>query len=205
MSKTSGIERRQRKDVRRNLERVLQAAQELFMERGPDVTMEEVARRAGVGVGTIYRRFPSKEHLFEAISHAACDDMRSCFFEAAQAERDAIGKLRTLIFIRYQHSQQPVTLIDFRPGTPRGVEHEHADHDPAQLYTILHNKLEQVIIDGQNEGTIRPGNPKVLAAFCLELLKPSTIQNIQGAVGECTEEITEQVMTFVLEGLRARS
>ncbi|MEM8529485.1 MAG: TetR/AcrR family transcriptional regulator [Chloroflexota bacterium] len=205
MSKTSGTERRQRKDVRRNLERVLQAAQELFMERGPDVTMEEVARRAGVGVGTIYRRFPSKEQLFEAISHAACDDMRSCFLEAAQAEHDAIGKLRTLIFIRYQHSQQPVTLIDFRPGNPHNIESEQADQDPAQLYTILHHKLQQVIIEGQDEGKIRQGDSKILAALCLELLKPSTIQNLQGVAGECTKEITEQVMAFVLEGLTSRS
>ncbi|NJN15154.1 MAG: helix-turn-helix transcriptional regulator [Oscillochloris sp.] len=53
-------ERRERKDVQRNLERVLQAARELFAERGSDVKMEEVARRAGVGVGTIYRRFAGK-------------------------------------------------------------------------------------------------------------------------------------------------
>ncbi|NOK64325.1 MAG: hypothetical protein GFH27_549431n13 [Chloroflexi bacterium AL-W] len=201
MSKASGEARRQRKDVRRNLERVVQAARDLFMERGPDVTMEEVARRAGVGVGTIYRRFPSKEHLFEAISHAACDDMRSCFLEAAQAEHDAISKLRALIFIRYQHGQQPVTLIDFRPGNPHTAESDHADHDPTQLYTILHNKLQQVIIEGQAQGTIRPGNPTILAALCLELLKPSTIQNLQGVAGECTEEITEQVAAFVLRGL----
>src|SRR3954447_484440 len=58
---------RMRKDVRRNLERVLQAAHELFAERGTDVTMEEVARHAGVGIGTVYRRFPSKEHLFVAV------------------------------------------------------------------------------------------------------------------------------------------
>lgn len=205
MSKTSGIERRQRKDVRRNLERVLQAAQELFMERGPDVTMEEVARRAGVGVGTIYRRFPSKEQLFEAISHAACDDMRSCFLEAAQAEPDAIGKLRALILIRYRLNQQPVTLIDFRPNNHSIERSNETDCEPVQLYTILHHKLQQVIVEGQNEGTIRRGSPTVLAALCLELLKPSTIQNLQGVAGECTEEITEQVVAFVLEGLTARS
>ena len=70
--------RRERKDAQRNLERVLNAAQALFAERGAEVTMEEVARRAGVGVGTIYRRFPSKEQLFAAVSHAACDHTRHC-------------------------------------------------------------------------------------------------------------------------------
>ena len=50
--------RRERRDMVRNLERVLAAANELFAERGNSVTMEEVARRAGVGVGTVYRRIP---------------------------------------------------------------------------------------------------------------------------------------------------
>src|SRR5919202_1589992 len=92
-------ERRERKDAQRNMERVLRAAHALFAERGADVTMEEVARRAGVGVGTIYRRFPSKEHLFAAVSHAACADMHHCLIEAASEERDPVSKLRALIIV----------------------------------------------------------------------------------------------------------
>src|SRR5688500_18183522 len=94
-------ERRERKDAQRNLERVLHATHELFAERGADVTMEEVTRRAGVGVVTIYRRFPSKEQLFAAVSHAACADVRHCLQEAAQAEHDPLGKLRALVMVQY--------------------------------------------------------------------------------------------------------
>jgi AcrR family transcriptional regulator len=56
-----------RADAQRNLERVLAAAREVFLEEGVDGSVEEIARRAGVGVGTIYRRFPRKEDLVEAI------------------------------------------------------------------------------------------------------------------------------------------
>ena len=63
MSASDTNERRERKDAQRNLERVLHAAHELFAERGADVTMEEVARRAGVGVGTLYRHFTTKDVL----------------------------------------------------------------------------------------------------------------------------------------------
>ncbi len=84
MDRSHAGDRRERKDAQRNMERVLQAAHELFAERGADVTMEEVARRAGVGVGTVYRRFPSKEQLFAVVSHAACDDMRRCLHQAAE-------------------------------------------------------------------------------------------------------------------------
>lgn len=59
---------RLRVDARRNLESVLKAARQVFGEVGYDAPMEEVARRAGVGVGTVYRRFPSKEVLVQRIA-----------------------------------------------------------------------------------------------------------------------------------------
>ena len=55
-----------RADARRNRERLLDAALALFVEEGPDVALEAVARRAGVGIGTLYRHFPTREALVEA-------------------------------------------------------------------------------------------------------------------------------------------
>jgi AcrR family transcriptional regulator len=52
-----------RSDARDNRDRVVRAAREIFAARGLDVTMREIARRAGVGVATLYRRFPTKEAL----------------------------------------------------------------------------------------------------------------------------------------------
>jgi AcrR family transcriptional regulator len=48
-------------DARRNRDQILAAAKERFAAQGPDVPMEEIARAAGVGVGTLYRRFPDRE------------------------------------------------------------------------------------------------------------------------------------------------
>jgi AcrR family transcriptional regulator len=59
-----------RADVRRNRERLLAAAHELFAEAGADVPREAVARRAGVGIGTVYRHFPTHEALVEAVYRA---------------------------------------------------------------------------------------------------------------------------------------
>ncbi|HVW41958.1 MAG TPA: helix-turn-helix domain-containing protein [Amycolatopsis sp.] len=56
-----------RADARRNRARVLAAAQEAFADVGPSVPLDEIARRAGVGAGTVYRHFPSKESLFAAV------------------------------------------------------------------------------------------------------------------------------------------
>jgi len=55
--------RQLRADARRNRERILEAAKEVFAEQGADAQMDDVARRAGVGVGTVYRHFPNKDVL----------------------------------------------------------------------------------------------------------------------------------------------
>jgi AcrR family transcriptional regulator len=56
-----------RRDAERNRQRILEAAAEVFNERGLDVSLDEIARHAGVGVGTVYRRFRTKEELVEAL------------------------------------------------------------------------------------------------------------------------------------------
>ena len=62
-----------RRDAQRNLDRVLAAAERVLAERGLDATLEEIAAAAGVGVGTIYRRFPSKDALLEAVFERSVD------------------------------------------------------------------------------------------------------------------------------------
>jgi AcrR family transcriptional regulator len=59
--------RRPRADAVRNRERVLEAAKAVFSAGGPDASLEAVARRAEVGIGTLYRHFPTREALFEAV------------------------------------------------------------------------------------------------------------------------------------------
>src|SRR5271167_2527033 len=59
--------RKPRADAFRNRERILKAAKAIFSAGGPDASLEAVARRAGVGIGTLYRHFPTREALFEAV------------------------------------------------------------------------------------------------------------------------------------------
>lgn len=63
----AGSSRKPRADALRNRERVLQAAKAVFSAGGPDASLEAVARRAGVGIGTLYRHFPTREALYEAV------------------------------------------------------------------------------------------------------------------------------------------
>ncbi|HKS45807.1 MAG TPA: helix-turn-helix domain-containing protein [Amycolatopsis sp.] len=56
-----------RADARRNYERILATAREAFRQHGPDAPLDDIARRAGVGAGTLYRHFPRRESLIEAV------------------------------------------------------------------------------------------------------------------------------------------
>jgi AcrR family transcriptional regulator len=68
MTHHPAIEKRKpRADAIRNRERVLEAAKAVFSRGGPEASLETVARRAGVGIGTLYRHFPTREALYEAV------------------------------------------------------------------------------------------------------------------------------------------
>jgi len=56
-----------RADARRNYDKVLEAARDAFAERGAETSLEGIARRAGVGIGTLYRHFPTRQALLEAV------------------------------------------------------------------------------------------------------------------------------------------
>jgi AcrR family transcriptional regulator len=60
-------QRPKRADARRNYERLLQAAGEAFTDNGTAASLEDIARRAGVGIGTLYRHFPTRQALLEAV------------------------------------------------------------------------------------------------------------------------------------------
>jgi len=78
--------RAQRADARRNRERVLEAGRERFAERGLETQMDEIARAAGVGVGTVYRHFPTKEDLLQALADDRFEGLARAAREALEVE-----------------------------------------------------------------------------------------------------------------------
>lgn len=80
---TQAADRPLRADARRNRERVLEGARAVFAEHGRDAQMDDVAKRAGVGVGTVYRHFPTKEALVSALAV-------SLFEQVLEAGRQAL-------------------------------------------------------------------------------------------------------------------
>ncbi|WP_336697935.1 TetR/AcrR family transcriptional regulator [Curtobacterium sp. USHLN213] len=85
-----------RSDARENRDRVLQAARELFGARGLDVTMRDVARHAGVGPATLYRRFPTRQDLVDAAFEDELELCRSIVLEGAALPDPWLG-LRSVV------------------------------------------------------------------------------------------------------------
>ncbi|MEV5346796.1 TetR/AcrR family transcriptional regulator [Streptomyces achromogenes] len=67
VSEIVAARRPHRKDAARNYDALLDAAREAFAEHGADASLEDIARRAGVGIGTLYRNFPTRRDLFETV------------------------------------------------------------------------------------------------------------------------------------------
>jgi AcrR family transcriptional regulator len=84
LASAAPVEVRQRADARRNRKRILEVARQQFSEHGLDVHIEQIARAAGVGVGTVYRNFPNKEDLLQAL----VDERFAFFAEVARTALD---------------------------------------------------------------------------------------------------------------------
>lgn len=90
--------RKPRADAVRNRERLLEAAKAVFSAGGPEASLEAVAQRAGVGIGTLYRHFPTREAVFEAVYRREVEQL-SELAETLRAEPDPVEALR-----RWLHS-----------------------------------------------------------------------------------------------------
>jgi AcrR family transcriptional regulator len=85
-TRTKPVQRKTRTDAARNRERILEVAKEAFFTSGANTSLDEVARQAGVGAGTLYRHFPTRDALLEAVYHTEVAKL-------AAAERELSAKL----------------------------------------------------------------------------------------------------------------
>lgn len=122
--------RPRRADARRNREKVLQAAREAFAAEGFDAQMPDIARRACVGVGTVYRHFPTKE----ALGRALIEDHWSRLAEIAEAELAGMGDDPWPAFERMIHRSAGLFVADMGLAeaffsAKRNVEHYGPAYD----------------------------------------------------------------------------
>lgn len=184
-----------RADARRNREQIVAAASALFAERGPDVRMEEIAQRAGVGVGTLYRRFPDREALVRAVAfggfHRVLVNAR-----AAADDRDAWAGLSRLL----RHSvveMRLVTLLSmWFACTWAAIA---VDPERRQLRAELLEILGRLVRRAQEDGAMRTDVGTGDVAMLLSLV----LRPFPGPLGAVTERNAERYVVLLLDGLRA--
>jgi AcrR family transcriptional regulator len=97
-NRSAATSRKPRADAVRNRDRVLEAAKAVFSAGGADASLEAVAKRAGVGIGTLYRHFPTREELFEAVYRREVEQLGD-FADHLKSQPDPVEAVR-----RWLHS-----------------------------------------------------------------------------------------------------
>ena len=121
--------RKPRSDAQRNRERILEAAKEAFTRAGVDASLDEIAKEAGVGAGTLYRHFPTRETLLGAVYRTEMEKLASAERKFAE-ELPPVEALRAwlLLFVDYIAAKQLIgPALTALLGDPKKVfEDSHA-------------------------------------------------------------------------------
>jgi AcrR family transcriptional regulator len=181
-------QRPKRADARRNYEKVLAAARDAFAEGGTSTSLEEIARRAGVGIGTLYRNFPNRQALLEAVYVDEVDDL-------CRSARELDGLPPWDAFVAWAHR-----LVGYL-ATKQALAHElleYVDRD-ALLFRTCRQSL------------VTAGQPLLDRAQGAQAMRPDTdlwevIQLVGGIakIPATDPATTEHLLEIALDGLRYR-
>ena len=193
-SQTLSDERPLRRDAERNRERILAAAGEVFAERGLEVTLDDIAHHAGVGVGTVYRRFPDKEQLIDALFEDRMDAIVQVAEEALAAADPWLGPGGVLR--RASSSCRPPTAgCASSPFAGR-----HGRERVARARTRLEPLVQELVTRAQ--ASRRPAGRR-RAQTTSPLIQKMLAQVIDIA-GDVRPDLWRRYLTIVLDGLRTR-
>ncbi|GAB4584482.1 TetR/AcrR family transcriptional regulator [Nocardia sp. IFM 10818] len=139
-----------RADARRNRALVLAAAQRAFAEIGVSASLAEIARRAGVGAGTVHRHFPSKDHLLEAVLQQRIDRLTALAvgYRDAPDAGAAFFAFCTEVITSTPRNQALCDGVFDSDGWPRDLLREAGER--------FHRALSDLLVAAQRQGAVRP-------------------------------------------------
>src|SRR6202008_520550 len=135
INKRKTAPRKPRTDAQLNRERILEVAKEAFTRSGANASLDDIARQAGVGPGTLYRHFPSREDLLKAVYQAAADKLATAATEFSEtlAPIDAL-RAWMMLFVDYIADKQIIA-----PALNALVE------DPHKLYEASYGQIWEAV------------------------------------------------------------
>ncbi|MGE7435730.1 TetR/AcrR family transcriptional regulator [Kitasatospora sp. NPDC001175] len=181
-----------RADARRNRARVLEAAQAAFASEGLSVPLDEIACRAGVGAGTVYRHFPTKEALFDAVILHRLQGLVDRARELATAE-DPGGAFFDFVAMLTREGSAKKDLIDALAGA--GID---VTANLVEVNRELREAIAELLVRAQNAGAVRPdlGITDLMALLRAVFLATYRAEGDEGMAG--------RVMSVLCDGIGAR-
>jgi len=181
-----------RRDAERNRQRILEVAREAFAEDGLAVTLDEIARRAGVGVGTVYRRFPDKEQLIDALFEERMGEMVANAEAALRCDDAWDGLVRFLEVATAAHA-------DDRGLKEVALSGVHGLERVGRARELMFPLVTRLVARAQEQGSLRPD----VQATDMPLL-----QLMLGSLSECTRDVDPEIwrryLGILTDGLRTR-
>jgi len=196
-----------RSDAVRNRARIVEAAWGLLSAREDfDLSMEEVARAADVGKGTLYRHYPTKEGLLQALVYDGAERIISTMQERIPPEADALTKLRTVVALCYDAYETNRISIDLLLRTWRHAERCASDrHDPDHPMTLTIARVRSILEQGVREGVFRPLDLDYTAAVVFSLISPVAFAKQRERLGYSRAALEERVVDLMTHALRNES
>jgi len=184
------IDRPLRRDAELNRQRIIEAAREVYAERGLTATFDDIAHRAGVGIGTVYRRFPTKEALLEVVLEERLEEHARVAEKALRAPTAWAGLTRFLRDAAEMHAADR-GLRDVALGAEIDLRQF------ARMRDRVVPVLEQLIERGQAEGTLRPD--VTVEDLPLLMMMISEVANHSHTI---RPDIYRRYLQLLLDGLR---
>ncbi|MGE4426212.1 MAG: TetR/AcrR family transcriptional regulator [Solirubrobacteraceae bacterium] len=180
-----------RADAERNRLRILAAAREVFMERGLGVTMDDIAAHAGVGVGTVYRRFPDRSHLIDALFEERMREILAVADEGLAMDDPWEG------LVHFLTRSQELQAVD-QGLKEMLVSAGGAQHRVDRMRTEMAPRMFRLIGRARDAGRLRPD----FEPFDMPLL-----QVMLGTVVDFSRDVQpdawRRVLAIVIDGMRA--
>lgn len=181
-----------RRDAQANRVRILAAASELFAERGIDAPLDEIAHRAGVGVGTLYRRFPDRDHLLDALFEDRVNRFDRMTRAAGDAE-DAWAGLADLLTTGAAMQAADRGLKEILVARARGAG--RVPQPSAETLLAIGRLVERA----QDQGALRGD----VAATDLALVG-AAVAGVIDLTGSVAPDAWRRILQILLDGLRAK-
>jgi AcrR family transcriptional regulator len=185
------VERRPRVDAQRNRERILDVAREAFTQHGAEATLDDIARRAEIGPGTLYRHFPTRDALVEAVFHKQVANLTAAG-ELYASTMSPLEALRAWMFLFIEYVASKLLILPAMDTVPGGstrlIEGTRG---------LVHRTFRGLVQQAVDAGDLHPEtNPEDVIRIFIGVFHTTSLPG--------WESSARRIVDLLIEGARSR-